>query len=510
MGVRREREIKREFLKGFGRLRSKFRRFQSELLIEEIVQYLNSGDLSRKAEQAAKQPWAQVVLIKWLLIDPDFGRGKAVPSYADTYPIMDKIAQLQSKTRLPSDYPDLLLFMRVLATQQFYYQRSFSKISFARQKVIFETLPENHSFQTQFKQTTGFSISTYLDLSLSLVSFLLITPRYRFSSNIFQEMHSGYSAEVQTQFFESMSKTWADLRRWLRGKSPQQREAVEYYMETPLFEVPLLKTGEQFLCWHPAILHRHVENCIYDKLRQIDPAAFMDKFGDLFEKYIDDVFQKSGAKFFNEDQIKPLLNGEKCVDFLVAEDDALLLIDAKGVELSAEAKTTHRPEVIKSKTKNSIVKAIEQSYSVFEHVEKLKPLLELKREKVTPYVLVITYKEHYLGDGKVFALTIAPDRIAKIKQTYPNVSIPEAHMYFITIDEFDCLAEAVRQGKTTFLSFMKQVVDADSKPETKKFSFSMHLSESKFHLYPEHLNKATDQIFERIEKAFGNKDENRS
>lgn len=501
-GKRREKKIKRDFLSEFGRLRAGFRSLKSEALIDQIVRYINDGFDISDLEHMKKAPWVQLLLIKWILIDPDYGKGKSEPNTSQVNALLNQVWALQGKARLPTDFPNANFFMRAMANQQLDFQINFSYTKFARQRVLFSKLPENHTLKTRFKETTGLSIGTYLELAFALVAFIAGGAHFKLTLSSFSALESQYSADEIEQFLESLSMNKKVLIAWLKEVSPQGRSSVEYYLETPFYSVPLLKSGPNFLCWYPTVLYRSIEDCIYDKLKAIDSQSFMDKFGTIFENYMEEVLENTGAFFLKEEKIKELMPGKKCVDFVIAQDEHLIFIDAKGVELSDDARSTHLPELIKRKTKNSILKAIEQSYSVYENLELLGSLLNLSRDDVIPYVLVVTHKEHYLGDGEVFSGIIAADKISKIKQDYPSVNIPEHNMYFITIDEFDQLAESVRTGKTTFVDFMKQVMEADREPSTKKFSFQLHLESLGCNLNPEHLMDVNDEVLDNLAQAF--------
>ena len=54
------------------------------------------------------------------------------------------------------------------------------------------------------------------------------------------------------------------------------------------------------------------------------------------------------------------LGGGKAVDFLIADANCNILIDAKGVEMNQLGMVGHKPEVILDKTKTSVMKGIEQ------------------------------------------------------------------------------------------------------------------------------------------------------
>jgi hypothetical protein len=497
-GRRREKKLKATFLKQFGELRAEYRKFDSLALLDEIVAYINHGFSLGDVEHLKKAPWAQLLLIKWILIDVDFKKGNLKPTQADANAIMHKIWALQSKARLPTDYPDVHLFMRSMGNQQLSYQQSFSNTCFGRQKLLFCDLPINHTFHLQFQELTGVTMQVFLELAFAVRAVFNKINTPRFKQEVFKPLEKKYSSQGITSFLNSISMDLDNLQEWLIEVGPDKREVAEYYLETPLYDVPLLRKHDEYMCWYPTVLYRHLETCIYDKLKALNPSGFMDKFGAIFERYLGDTIKLSGALHVTENDIKPLIGDAKCIDFVIYENDNLILIDAKGVEMSDAIKTTHRPELIRDRTKNTIIKAIEQAYSVCCQLEKLSSILPVNVNEVVPYVLVVTYKEHYLGNGETFSKVVASEKITRIKEKYPNANIPLEHMYFITIDDFDLISESVRKGETTYSEFLTTAVEADKSNETTRFSFQMHLASEGCTSSPEHITKVNRGLLDSL------------
>ncbi len=225
----------------------------------------------------------------------------------------------------------------------------------------------------------------------------------------------------------------------------------------------------------------------------------MDKFGSIFEDYCEQSLASSNAFYKNEDEIKAILGQDhNSVDLLIKDSQSLIFIDAKGVEMNQRDHTTANPMYVEGRTKNSAIKAIRQSFSVYSRLNDLAGLLNLDASiDHIPYVLVITYKEMYLGNGDIFYNTVAKAKIDEIRSEYPSVDIPLKNMYFITVEQFDVLCNLVKLGNTTFEDMLTYAVSSDDNPDSSKFLFSMHLAH--FGSEPvEKLDVAANELIDRL------------
>jgi hypothetical protein len=301
-----------------------------------------------------------------------------------------------------------------------------------------------------------------------------------------------------------MSVSVGELENRLKSKGGGLRRSSEYFEQTPFIEFPLIKTEKEFICVYPNILYRSIEHYIYDKLRQWDSNRFMDKFGKIFENYVENSLNYSRSVFVTESDIQNILgrSGNQ-IDFIVSDGEANVFIDAKGVEMASLGKVSHLSDVVKDKVKNSIIKAIEQAHDVLNKLNQSS--LEGWKIAATEsnYLIVVTFKELYLGNGVNFYESIARDKIDEIYAKYSEeLRIELENMYFIEIEEFDLFCELIRQGKIGLSEGIERAREADKQADTAKFDFTLHLaswdSETKI---PDFLSIRNDQMFRKIEQA---------
>ncbi|MDF1642548.1 MAG: hypothetical protein P1U80_00005 [Pseudomonadales bacterium] len=315
----------------------------------------------------------------------------------EIHSILQSIWEMADKQRMPNEYDHYTLFLRTIAFQQFLYQIDFNYAHLSRQSIIFSGLEKNHYIYKAFKDSTGLEVQEYLDLSFVTVSRFLSTNESFLPENWFSTVRNSHSNQKVDSFLATISKDIDGIRETLVTNDDRKRPAVEYSELTPFIEFPLIKIKGKYILTHKNILYRRFEYFIYDLMRNLDAEKFMEKFGILFERYVEKSLEHSKTNFLNEQDIERLL-GKKGnqIDFLVQDESSNIFIDAKAVEMNAQGKTTHSSEIIRNKTKKSILRAIKQAHDVIRKIEDSNAR-EIPSSQ-NNYLLVITFKDLYLGN----------------------------------------------------------------------------------------------------------------
>lgn len=369
---------------------------------------------------------------------------------------------------------------------------------------MFADLDKNHYISTEFVKATGLEIQDFLDLSLMALSRFLNKNEVFLPENWFSTVTATYPSDKSQKFMETISKDIDDIRRTLRQNDDGKRLAVEHFELTPFIEFPLIKTPGRYVLTHRNILFRRLEYFVYDTMRGIDAAKFMDKFGELFERYVEKSIQHADVSYLTEDKIKKSLGDTgNQIDFLIEEDSANIYIDAKAVEMSFQGKTTHLSKILQDKTKQSILKAIKQSHDVIKKiVDDTACGIPAQNDN---YLLVVTFKDLYLGNGRNYYEIIAKDKMDEIYDEYKGYPcIPPENMYFISIDELDILTDILKNKSHNLSQIIDIAKQADEKPETRKFELRMHMNS--LGITPQisdYLADEKDKMFKRILIAAG-------
>lgn len=252
--------------------------------------------------------------------------------------------------------------------------------------------------------------------------------------------------------------------------------ADQFVLPSPLLKAPLLRDDNFYVVYYPPLIFRALEEVVYRTLRSADPAAFMQKFGPIFEKYVGRCLTEANLAFETEKELTSRLPGNsKIIDFLISEADCNILIDAKGVEPSTLGRVATDVIQVYRSLKESAMKAIVQGMQT---AQRLTPAQgQINKES---YLIVVTFEPLYLGCsselGATFGTVLTSTIQREIGATLP---FPLENVFFLSIAEFEMLLQAVRSGATTIPQALRFAKTADANPRTQRFNFGMHLDEMK-------------------------------
>lgn len=492
------------FFTAYKQIRNQFRRYLPLAIVEATLDYLKTPT-SSPTEDLQKHPWLVFLLLKWILLDDQFDhRDKRGISKQEFLSLLGRMRGLGSKltARMPNEYAHYRLWLRNISYQQFLYQSDFNGSAFARQSMFFDKLPKNHLFRTEFQKATGIPLSNFFELSAILLARFMSDPNSPIATSWFSSVTHRYDASVIQRFLDILSCDLNSLRKRLMEENDSRiRSSSELYEETDLVKFPLFKANEQYHIWHPMVFNRGLEYFVYDTLRSPDPSGFMNKFGDIFESYVHRSIQYLGLPYLREKQIQTLLTGTgKVTDFLITEDGANIFVEAKGVEMAYVGKVSHIPEEIRYRVENSAIKGVEQGFQIVKRLSAQGSLNQTFQAASENYLLVITLKELYLGNGKDFYDAVAKNKIDALIGNSNSPPIPLENIYFITVDDLDYFANCVNKGEVRFIDFIRKSVKEDRSNSTKKFHFRQHLSEIGANIgFPQYLDEEIETIFGRVE-----------
>lgn len=492
------------FFTAYKQIRNLFRGYSPHTIVVAALNYLRTPT-SSPTKDLQKHPWLVFLLIKWVLLDEQFyHHDKQAISKQEFLELLGKMHGLGSKStaRMPSEYAHFRLWLRNISYQQFLYQADFNGSAFARQSLLFDKLPINHPFRTEFQKVTDIPLSDFFELSAMLLAHFLSDPNAPIAISWFSPVANRYDATIIQKYLDILSCDLNSLREHLMGgNGSQKRRSSELYEETQFVKFPLLKSNGQYHIWHPMLFNRGLEYFVYDTLRSPDPSSFMNKFGDMFENYVQRSIEYLGLPYLREEQIQGLLTGTgKVTDFLISEDGANIFVDAKGVEMAYLGKVSHIPEVVLGKAETSALKGIEQGFQIVKRLSAQGSLNQTFQAASENYLLVITLKELYLGNGRDFYDAIAKDKIDALIGNGNSPPIPLENVYFLTVDDLDHFANCVNKGEVRFIDFIRKAVRDDSSGNTKKFHFRQYLSEIGTSIAPpQYLDDEISNIFGRVE-----------
>ena len=475
---------------GYKAIRNKFRTFDGPGLIGRCLEFLHQP-YNKPVDYIFRAPSSALLLIKWVLVDDEyFSHGRVVPSIAQARALIHEVFQLSAKIRMPGEHESPAMLLRTMTMSQLLYQRPSTIAQAARQMLYYDGLDETHYIPTQFLNTTGVALDRFLYLAMGLhIAFVTETsPRISIGPQWFESVRmDGPESEIGC-FLGMLSATLTEVRTRMVERDDQAkkekratRPSSEFFELTPFVRTPLLPaTGGGFKVIHPYLLENCLENFVYNTLREGAPSRFMASFGLIFERYVGRAVEYCKLMYRTEDELKVMLaekRSGKLVDFIVADGDANIFIDAKAAEMNYNGVVTHDPDVLAKLLDSSLLKGIAQAEAVAEKLAQLESSDAVFRAKPANYLIVVTYARFDIANGNALAQCIGADRLATVLERSSSVRIPLENMYFMTIEEFDSLAAQIHFGTIGMVKALERAKIADARPETAQFIFHMHLEQ---------------------------------
>lgn len=477
--------------------RKSFRKYPVDQLLTACISYLYIPE-KNKIDKLGKRPWLIFLFIKWVMLDGCPNGKKDQQLTNDEFNrLLKKLNQyffLDASTKF--DHPYLLI--RNIAFQQFPFQGEFNTLPLARQWLFFAKHEDDHFFRQAFRDHIGLEISKFLQFLLVLLSRFISLENSGELSPLILAKHfkpeigdQNFSDEEVTLFLDSLSITTDNHEKHLkRNNNPS-----EIYETSAFFKRPLIKTRRnEYLCVHPNVLYRAAESAIYDRLKEIDVSKFNTKFGiSVFETYITKGLEYAQLEFWSEADLKKKLGATgKVVDFAIFDEESIILADAKAVEMREHGKVTAIAKHIEDCIQTSAIKAISQA------LETLNRGKKTFGDK-TPFLLVVTYKDLHLRSGSFLYEVIAKEKLDALTARFPETNLPPENIFFISIEDFDLLMEALSSRSISLSSFLFKAREENEDPSSEKFALRMFLEKPK---RPQYLSDAADEWLTSMEGLY--------
>lgn len=258
-----------------------------------------------------------------------------------------------------------------------------------------------------------------------------------------------------------------------------------------------------YICPIPdLILYRITLGLYYDLLQYYKAkgntfyGAFGNIFGDVFESYIQLLFDRSGFLGTIEGERIYGSPERKNPDALIIEGDTFVSIQAKVSALYANAKTSGSPDYSVQDLQRTMARAVEQLWEferdvdsgAFAQLEDLRPIQSRQR-------LVVLYDEVTFGNSFLRDLTfeaIAKNDQKRIQKGIPALSIPnDFHFHVMTIAEVESL---LTEKDQSLYGFLKE----KGSPEASDLGMGNYIKG----LYDDRRNKFLDGVQSDFEAPF--------
>jgi hypothetical protein len=467
------------YFDAFKKVRNRIRNYDAGAIALQCLDRLHAPNADEVDNMRRQPPWILLLLLKWTIQYGDFtSYGKKILLEPDLNSLINLMHDVSNAAPLPRETDHPLVLVRPLGYQQFWHQQPPQHISLARQGLLFGKLDPSHTFRRWFQEETMISVDDFIDLSVMIFSMFQQPNVHSITLDSFSAVAHSFPANCISQLLSAISRTPAQLREYLTTLH-EERRANELYERTPLVRYPLLKLGNQHLYYTRNVLMHSLSDFIYDTLRRRDAGKFMNAFGPMFERYVRTAIESTAIAFRDEESIRRMVGRDsQVVDFLIVESDVNVFIDAKGVEVGLEGMTSYRPGDVTNAMKSSVVKGITQGMNVVRSLRKLQCLPEVDFTRSRNFLLVVTFKDLFLGTGQEFYESYAKSRLdSALQGDLQDAPIPLENVFIISIDEFDYLISCAVSSRLSFAQILRPTQERGANPDTKRLMLIQYLQD---------------------------------
>ncbi len=449
----------------FSYIRHKIQKFKKVDILNKCYAYL-------LANSERVPVWDIFLLMKWTYL---YGEEKYPPKEFtdnDFAKIVNSIAKLNDEhvtSFLKAG--NINKGFQILYSQQFYLQKSVYKEVFATQLKLYTSLKHKYDLEKSFLDKTGLSIFEFIYLLqitwLFTNSNKLDKPSYFYNGTLPSEFWEASSQLTSNSIIEKFRQLLTldpanpieKIKTFKRGITKEEFQSLE----TTFFTMfPFQIHNGEIRVIHASVFKHTVNYFVYDYLKAND-ILFGAEFGKRFEKYIELGLQEVSLKYKTENDLKKMLPpNSNVVDFMLEDEN--IFIECKAIELQPYPSINPTDELIYNSLKDSIIKA----YS-----KQLLPTAKLLKSNCENWGIILTYKQLFWSKfSEVW-------KVAKkeLTEILDDTVLPPENVYIIDIYAWNEIIQIIKEKKATLTEILKKAKENNSKGETSKQLFEMHLDE---------------------------------
>jgi hypothetical protein len=474
----------------FNLIKSKIAGLTYLSLVSRLINLLK--DLEKESKPAGF--WHPLILLKWSI---EFAGTKSLTKEATRLDIIkllkmvDKLEMTHRSFNIKTNERISQTFT-ILSHQQFLYQDKASWDAFARQDIIFNNLRSKYDIAPSFYNKTSVSLPIFIRILhiIYLIVFFLKEKNTEYkgylSKGMIDFLLELYGISEVDSILKLFTVTRGNMRTLIAEDSRQSKDYnlqsfdVSFFTRRPIF----LHNGVLIIP-HKDILNHTMNHFVYDYMKNKDDR-FCTELGARMEKYMQLGLTETDMRFQTENDLEKLLGrGKKVVDFLVEDS---VLVEAKAIELKPSTGINPSAYILGSELKQNIVKA---------YAHQMVSVANNLNTSSIKYGIIVTYKELYLGDSQdIWEQFLERGTQDLLGEYLSQVSaLPIENLFFMDLSTWDLLMSVIKRDKISLVELLEKVKNANANPKTKKFLFSMHLSEYKPHpIDLDFLNEAYEQL----------------
>jgi hypothetical protein len=494
-----------DYIPGFEQykpLRNKFRKFEKNSLLKQLLLPLDHISSLSPHEWKGHTPWELLLFLKWLIADWENMKSNHEANLSQFNSLVNDVKNFveDSDTILRGNHPQRgTKFLRKMAFQQFWLQEKTGSREIGMSIDLFSKLRNKFDVDSFLLNKIGLTSQEFIDLGVVTWSFAHKLGVHN------QILNIDYFKPLKT-FSEQKIKNFLDFLSIDLLEGPnfcKEHTRKDYtrqaYEQSPFKIKPLLKINQNYKVICPTLIDELLKNGLYDTCKILGGEEFTQNFGKVFEDFLRKSLDHYKIKYFHETWLKKNTDFAKYIDFLIPCENGNILLESKGIEAGPQVRENPTDLILASSLKDSIVKGINQAGYVNDKI-----LNGFKNLKPNNFILVVTYKNLYLGDGvEVWEEFLKGKLIEKYGTNINNLDPKK--IFFLSVDDFNKFLYCFNGNSNQMINKLEEILILKEKPTEKKFIFSQYLeAELSTKGDPHFLDKNFKELFNRLMENFKN------
>ena len=357
----------------------------------------------------------------------------------------------------------------ILYHQQFYLQKSVYKEIFETQLKLYHSIKGKYDIGNSFFTKTKLTVLEFLKISqvfwLYINIGVLKGKELKFNGyydkNFLKITSELFGREKVLSYLKLLTlnpqNPVSDINVFKRGI---QREDLQIVETTFFVMFPFQIVRDNVKLIHESVFKHTINYYIYDYLKSTDDS-FTTEFGYRLEKYVGLGLKEMKINFKNETELKKQLPKKSpIVDYFISEQN--IYIECKATELQPYPSVNPLDDLLINSLKSSLFKA---------YFEQFIPVAKTVTPNTENWGIIITYKEFYWSTFTEL-YNIGKDQYSSANDF---TFMPYDNVFIIDIYTWDKIVQIVKDKKATLLEILKVAKNNNSKQETSKQLFNMHL-----------------------------------
>lgn len=426
-------------------------------------------DLLENKKEETFPIWYVFILMKWTYMH---GGNRYPPKQLNAqrferiFSAISKFNQEHITAFLQEKRPDKAF--QIIFSQQFYLQKVVHREIYATQLKLYSSITGKYNIEKSFFEKTGLSIFDFLFIQQIVWLYINIKELKKpnlyfdgFLEDYVLDMFSQItSVEKIRNFLSLLTLNPNNINESISNFKHQIRREDLQTMEMSFFTMfPFQFHKGRIKLIHEKIYNHSVNYFIYEFLKTND-ENFTTEFGYRLEKYIELGLKEVNLNFINEKKLKKILPpNSSLIDFKIDDN---IFIEIKATDIQAYPNVNPTDDLIFGSLKSSIFKA---------YFEQLVPVSQHLNPETENWGLIITYKELYWSKFSDL-FDIGKDKYDK---TAVYNHLPPQNVFIIDLYTWDRVIQIIKDEKATLLEILQLAKANNSKFDTSKQLFGMHL-----------------------------------